>query len=251
MTENLHDRARKTRKPRSPQKKPLFRLRVPSSIYPAVVLAALIGVCLTSRQLLRPGSPGNVPSPQSQVSSPVQLLTRPATYATPPGEDRSPASLSRDNDDTSSLSYPSGGGYYSGAPVRMIETPRDRDGNFKRIRTIQTSFKYPLLRIVERFGPGPGQAGDRLLSETAMVADHVLVQVPDGVSRSQLSRVAARYGGQIRRALLPANVDAEPTLFLVAFDGTDPLALDRMLKALRAEGEIVRSAGPDFIARPY
>ena len=130
--------------------------------------------------------------------------------------------------------------------LAAIQTDPDPDGYFNKIRVVKTDFKYPLVRVKEKFWrPANAVDGDqdRMVGQTAMIADHLIVQVADGFNEQSLSQAAARYGAFVRRAM------TNPGSYLVAFEGTDPGALDRMMKAFREEPVIGR-AEPDYLVHP-
>ena len=73
-----------------------------------------------------------------------------------------------------------------------------------------TSFKYPLLRVVENWQQGPG--GAVRLRQSAMVADHVLVRLKPSVRIEQLLERLKQLQPDIRRRLRASN------LWIVSFE---------------------------------
>lgn len=132
------------------------------------------------------------------------------------------------------------------SPVLAVrESVRGQDGQTRvhRVRLVRTTgFKYPLVRVVDELVRGPD--GDRLIRQTAMVGDHVLVKPVDpGMAEEALLAALQTAGASVRRRL-PAS-----GTWLVAFadPGIDtvPQALAR-LAGLRAQ---VRYAEPDYLVR--
>jgi len=127
-------------------------------------------------------------------------------------------------------------------------------GFFLKVRIVRTDEKYPIVRIVERWKLNdPSMDGNRMSEEelnanslfsgqSAMVGDHVLVQLPLGQDPSLLKDFIQQNGGQLREA------HADSSMALVSFDGTDPTAMGRMLKAFSTSKSGAVFAGPDYLA---
>ncbi|MFW5871124.1 MAG: S8 family serine peptidase [Verrucomicrobiota bacterium] len=113
-------------------------------------------------------------------------------------------------------------------------------GNFLRVRIVESDFTYPLLRIEELVKvDGPG-GEELLLDQKAMVADHVLVQLREGVSAGRLGKIAKSSGATIRRDM------HTPGLYLVAAAESDVDTVPRLVQALSAH-EAVELVEPDYL----
>jgi hypothetical protein len=131
------------------------------------------------------------------------------------------------------------------SPLSVLETlisvdgPQAGDGSRTRTQIVRTHFKYPLIRIEERVSA----TGDPLAGRE-MVADHVLVQLQQGATLADLQDVLSRQAGftaYVRRAA------STPGLYLVAFDGMDLRAMDRVIQSLVSEKHVVADSEPDLI----
>jgi hypothetical protein len=79
----------------------------------------------------------------------------------------------------------------AGTVVDSRETKLDESGKVKRERLVRTDFKYPVLRVTEVVTK-EGQ----VLSQQAMVADHILIRLREGVSEENLAGLLAKHGGR-------------------------------------------------------
>jgi len=133
--------------------------------------------------------------------------------------------------------------YFENARVLAeVETPPDTQGVSTRIRVLETDFKYPYIRTVERRHAG-GDAAARGTggSREVMVADHVLVQKSPQISQAAFLAAIESVGAKILRA-----VNSEG-LYLIGFDGSEPRALDKMISELTRVGAGGLEVEPDYI----
>lgn len=115
----------------------------------------------------------------------------------------------------------------------------DPRGDRERVAILHADhFKYPLVRVVERWS---GKNG-RLVSRIAMVADHVLIAPKVGSDPKMLEERLAAAGFAVR--------GREPGSFvLVSFadQTTDPDELPRRVEALGAWQDMLEFAEPDHL----
>jgi hypothetical protein len=135
------------------------------------------------------------------------------------------------------------------SPLSVLETlltndmPAASDGSHLRTQIVRTHFKYPLVRIEAQVSP----SGD-LIAEREMVADHVLVQLQAGATRQDLEEVLAHQTGFTAYVRYAAHT---PGLFLVAFDGTDLRAMERVILSLTSERHVIARSEPDLIVHAF
>lgn len=135
------------------------------------------------------------------------------------------------------------------SPLSVLETlfttvtPAGSDGSSNRTQIVRARFKYPLIRIEETLSP----AGDSVYRQE-MVADHVLVQLQSGATRGDLEELLQRQSGFTAYVRFAART---PGLFLVAFDGTDPAAMGRVIRSLESESHVVAHSEPDLIVHAF
>jgi hypothetical protein len=67
------------------------------------------------------------------------------------------------------------------------------DGTFRRVSLYRTSLKYPFVRVEEQIQRLPG-GQEVVLSENAVVADHVIVRAQPGSTATDIANAAAQDG---------------------------------------------------------
>jgi len=122
------------------------------------------------------------------------------------------------------------------------ERPVGSDGTVDHTEIVRTAFKYPLIRVDQRIS-----ASGSLLSQQEMVADHVVVQLQEGETQSDLEQVLSRqpFTAYVRHAA------HTPGLFLVAFDGSDPATMGRVIQSLQGESQVIKYSEPDLIVHAF
>lgn len=126
--------------------------------------------------------------------------------------------------------------------VSQVETAADPNGNYTRIRIVRTDMKYPLIRVVQNRQKNFSTGDDRIVQQIAMVADHALIRMQDGVTAEDLQAQFESMGLRIRRRV------ARGKAALIEFDATDPQTLDRVIADLdQASGVVI--AEPDYLQR--
>ena len=126
--------------------------------------------------------------------------------------------------------------------LSTYETDPDQEGNFTRVDILKTDFKYPLIKMRERWHLDPTTGKSILTGRSAMVADHVLVTLRPGISQDQFVSFLAQNNWSILKRMPYSGI------YLVSIEGTDPTALDQALNVLRDHPEIVARSSPDYIA---
>jgi subtilisin family serine protease len=113
---------------------------------------------------------------------------------------------------------------------------------FARYRMVRDeSFKYPLLRVAEEWLRDA--KGERLVKQTAMVGDHLMVSLKaDGAGEALLQKLAALKPSV--RKKMPAS-----KLWIIAFADADVQTLPAALSLIQAEAQdLVTAAEFDYIA---
>ena len=102
------------------------------------------------------------------------------------------------------------------------------------------NFKYPLLRVEERFGSFANGEINPFPELLVSVADHVMLQVDPAWGDAEVERLAQRLGGTLRERLL------RPGLVLLELPEA---SLDSLPEAIDALGQFagVRFAEPDWV----
>jgi len=128
-----------------------------------------------------------------------------------------------------------------GATTQERETPADPQGQFERVRVLRTSFKYPLVRIVETVARPPAGGPERVLRRVEMAADHVVVRLRPGVKEEDLQQLAGKQGARIRKKALAQGT------YLVELAGADLDAVTHAVEAFTKEAHAVAYAEPDYL----
>jgi subtilisin family serine protease len=122
------------------------------------------------------------------------------------------------------------------------ETPPDADGKFTRTRLVKVpALKYPLLRVEEQMARDPATGTETVLHRVEMVADHVMVQLREGLTEADLAAVNEKHGGTIRRKM------HTPGLYLVEFAKPTLDTAPEAAAAYRKESQVVERAGVDYV----
>lgn len=133
---------------------------------------------------------------------------------------------------------------YAGLPV--IEQREEPPATQPRARWLVTklvrdsSFKYPLIRVQERWQQGT--KGPVLLSQSAMVADHVMVRLKPSARLDLLLQRFKRLNPELRRRLPAANV------WIVSFQAPHLDTVPQALEIMRRATDLVEYVDPDHLA---
>jgi|GEM_PF-6968312 len=128
-----------------------------------------------------------------------------------------------------------------GQILRAEDSKPSSDGSFQRVRILRTSFKYPMVRVIENFEIDQATGREFSRGAVAMVADHVAVKLVPGFTFAQLQNLVRSSGGEIR-AQSP-NGDR----FLIGFSGGEnPQALEDMIERL-GRSTIISDPAPDYL----
>ncbi|QTN31076.1 S8 family serine peptidase [Akkermansiaceae bacterium] len=114
----------------------------------------------------------------------------------------------------------------------------------RRIRIVETDFKYPLLRLEEEVSQNPETSRLEGTLRTASVADHLMVAPKDGQDPQAVAEALSEQGFQIRRS----GTDGP---LIVAIPGSDAATaqLDA-IERLGALDEFIDFAEPDYLLFP-
>lgn len=121
------------------------------------------------------------------------------------------------------------------------ELAPDEQGRPGRLRLVRADdFKYPLLRVEERFGNFPNGSINPFPEVLVSVADHVMLQVDPTWDEATVDALASSLGGGIRERLL------RPGLVLMELPEASLDALPEAIAALGGQTG-VRFAEPDWV----
>jgi hypothetical protein len=120
---------------------------------------------------------------------------------------------------------------------RQTDPVQAEAGRAGRVRLLRKEeFKYPLLRVVDVI------EGDRLIRQTAMVGDHVLVKLKKGaVDEAAFLAKVAEAGGTVRRKM-PAS-----GTWLIAFTNPTVDTVPKAISHLASLQAWVQIAEPDYV----
>ncbi|MBN8457570.1 MAG: S8 family serine peptidase [Verrucomicrobia bacterium] len=201
----------------------LRRLAKPVGFFAAAVLATALVVSLQ----------------RETTNSASHATTAPAATA-PDASHPSPAPSAADRQrqrparQTAAARSPYGAVLDGAVQLASIDQPTAK--GFRRLTVHRTSFKHPLIRVVEEFENG----ADTPARGYAMVADLVLVRLQDGDSR-RLGAFLHQHPETSVKETLATN---EHVLLQIP-DGTSPTSFDRWQRELQAAG--IRAAEPDYL----
>lgn len=120
-------------------------------------------------------------------------------------------------------------------------TSPDASGRFQRVTILRTKMKYPLVRVEETVQLEGHLGQERVLKQTAAVADHVMVKVRPGLAADAAARVARQLGGSIRKKL------ASQDTYLIGIRANEIDSLPKAIDALASEKALVAYAEPDYV----
>lgn len=178
--------------------------------------------------------------PSSPAGPPVPGLPQAVVAAPPPGQPPLPEARYLANDPHLSGS-PLAKLILSSREMDRVDLPPDASGRPGRARLLHNeSFKYPYLRVEERFGETAPGRFDPVPDFTLASADHVMVQFDERLGEAEIAaRLSAMGATLLRTTQRPGLVLARlpaPTLQAV------PEAVNRF-----SAGKEVRFAEPDYI----
>ena len=113
--------------------------------------------------------------------------------------------------------------------ITREDSAPDSEGVVTRIELIQTKFKYPLIRVVEKWQKDPKTGKLIIVDQLMMVADHLLVQKTDGMSDAAFRDLIRSTGAGIRR-------EGGEGPYLISFDGRDLHALEKKREEILKAG---------------
>ena len=134
---------------------------------------------------------------------------------------------------------------YEGLPVVEVRESARSEGAVKRIERLKLvrkdGFKYPLIRVKEEWVEDA--AGKRMVSQVAMVADHVLMKPTDPTldEAAVLSRLVS-LGGSLRKKM-PAS-----GIWLVSFPEPNLDTIPDALAEAAKHQDLILYAEPDYLA---
>ncbi len=124
--------------------------------------------------------------------------------------------------------------------VESRTSDADAGGRRERTLLVKSSFKYPLVRVVETIRQDATGA-EEILDSSAMIADHMIVRVRPGLTPAKVALVAQQNGLSIRRQM------AAPDSYLVSIPEVTLDALPQALASFQQEVNAVVYAEPDYV----
>ncbi len=118
------------------------------------------------------------------------------------------------------------------------DSPAGDDGTFRRERLVRRDVRYPLIRIEETVAREA--AGERIVRQVEMVADHILVSAAPGIDAAAIGQLARRHAVEVR-ARVPGTHS-----YLLSFTAEDHQALARVKAALQGEPAL-HVIEPDYL----
>jgi subtilisin family serine protease len=126
---------------------------------------------------------------------------------------------------------------YGDAVVLAQSEEPGEEGMTNRVTLAEESgLKYPIMLISEFV-----LDGSNVVSQSAVVGDHIIVKLKEGKSQSDLETLNTQLGGTIRHALYA------PSTYLVAFTNATLDTVDNAVAAYGAATNVVLYAEPDGI----
>jgi large repetitive protein len=131
---------------------------------------------------------------------------------------------------------------FAGAKILQVKNRApDSKGVRERVKLLETSFKYPLIRVVESVKSDP--SGQEVVAQQVeMVADHIIVKVHPRVKKEAFTQLAQRLKGSIRKTL------SVPNTYLVSFQAKDVDTIDQMIRTFKQNTSMVAVVEPDYVA---
>ncbi|MBI2441164.1 MAG: hypothetical protein HYV35_07330, partial [Lentisphaerae bacterium] len=105
--------------------------------------------------------------------------------------------------------------------------------------------KHPYLRVKEAIVRDETTGKEIVLSREAVVADHMMVKLKEGVTAADLEAINRRYGCEIRKVVGVAG------LYLVKLPGQDLNLLSAMIARYLQETNVVSAAEPDSVVAVF
>lgn len=167
----------------------------------------------------------------SPVSAPLPIPRKPAS------EEKGPRESPQKHEQTI-IKDP----YATFPVVDFLETIPDENGEFTRLRVVETEMKYPYVRVEEKLRKNPETGEEVLLERVTMAADHLLVRLHSGYTLEHLIPFAAAMNFQI------LNPRSGARFYLLKFEARDVGALERAMEQVKAS-PIVSYVEPDYLTR--
>ena len=120
----------------------------------------------------------------------------------------------------------------------------DANGRFTRLQLLRTQMKYPLIRVEQTLEMDPATHAEKLIHQTEMVADHVVVELIKGKTEADLVQALEEVGGTIRRKL---NLDYSST-YLIALPKATLDAVPDAAAKLSQFKSVLNFSEPDFLS---
>ncbi|MGQ9661519.1 MAG: S8 family serine peptidase [Kiritimatiellia bacterium] len=131
---------------------------------------------------------------------------------------------------------------YSDAPVVAVRsTALPRQDLTQRVRIARAGGTFPLVRVEDTLRRDSLTGRPVLISQVAMVADHIIVKLRTEADEAQLAAINAKLGGTIRRKM------HTPGLYLIAFSNAELDTVPEKVAAYGAEQKVVKYAEPDYL----
>lgn len=120
------------------------------------------------------------------------------------------------------------------------QTTPDPQGKFSRIKLVQTSMKYPYVRVEDSLLLDPRTRAESLQGRRAMVADQLIVKLATGQTRSDLDSINQQMGAKIAETL-------DPSTYVVQLSAPDLDAVTQAMAAYAQQTNQIAYAEPNYL----
>jgi len=213
----------------------------------AFALLIYFGITGSDKPVFIPGENVSSVKPNPQVEEPTEI--RPSSEATPTGrKSDSPDHpknaenpLDQNFDFTPKPALQKTIAERFGKAEVVVQSPdvKESERFFTRSTIYRTNFKYPLLRVDDRYENDESEE-PKLVSRNVRVADHLLVTIKTSVNEADFTHSIENMGFKIRKKMSAARH------YLIQFSAPNPEALDRARESIKGLSS-VESVDPDFI----
>lgn len=131
--------------------------------------------------------------------------------------------------------------YTNARVIASKESVPDKQGRIRRVKLVETDFKYPFVRVEEIVEADPATGIEKVLRREAMVGDHIIVKLQPGVTAEQLEALNKKHGAKIRK-----KMHSEGT-YLLAFPDPRLDTVPERVAAYSRESDLINYAEPDYI----
>ena len=129
--------------------------------------------------------------------------------------------------------------------LRETEHDLEDPAGTRRTTLLRRAGRYPLVRVVETLATDPVTGTRTVVSDSAVIADHFMVTLRDGVTEDDLRSFNVVQGTRIRRKMYA------PNMYLVEIPSPGAGDLERLVAAYNAETSLFAGAEPDHLVELF